>query len=54
MNGLAGAPIDILLVEDNPGDVRLTREALREGKLRNTLNVAKNGVEAMDYLLQSA
>jgi two-component system, chemotaxis family, response regulator Rcp1 len=51
MNGdLPGKPIDILLVEDNPGDVRLTREALREGKVSNTLNVASDGEEAMDYL----
>ena len=42
--------IDILLVEDNPGDVRLTQEALKEGKLINTLHVAADGVEAMDFL----
>jgi CheY-like chemotaxis protein len=39
-----------LLVEDNPGDVRLTQEALREGKVRNHLHVAADGVEAMAYL----
>ena len=43
-------PIELLLVEDNPGDVRLTKEALREGKVRNHLNVAADGVEAMAYL----
>ena len=43
-------PIEILLVEDNPGDVRLMREALRESKIYNNLNVAKDGIEAMDYL----
>ena len=43
-------PVEILLVEDNPGDVRLTREALREGKVRNNLNVAPDGVEALAYL----
>ena len=43
-------PIEILLVEDNPGDVRLTREALRESKIHNNLNVARDGIEAMDYL----
>ncbi len=43
-------PIEILLVEDNPGDVRLTIEALREGKVRNNLNVAGDGVEAMAFL----
>ena len=45
-----GDPIDILLVEDNPGDVRLTREALRDGKIYNNLYVAKDGVEAMAFL----
>jgi CheY-like chemotaxis protein len=43
-------PIDILLVEDNPGDVRLTIEALKDGKVRNRLSVAADGVEAMAYL----
>jgi CheY-like chemotaxis protein len=43
-------PVNILLVEDNPGDVRLTQEALREGKLINTLHVAYDGVEAIDFL----
>jgi len=42
--------IDILLVEDNPGDVRLTQEALRAGKVRNTLHVARDGEEAMAFL----
>jgi CheY-like chemotaxis protein len=45
-----GRPVEILLVEDNPGDVRLTIEALREGKVRNNLNVARDGVEALAYL----
>ncbi len=40
----------ILLVEDNAGDVRLTREALREGKVRNNLAVASDGIEAVAYL----
>jgi len=43
-------PIEILLVEDNPGDVRLTREALREGKVWNNLNVTGDGVAAMRFL----
>jgi chemotaxis family two-component system response regulator Rcp1 len=43
-------PIEILLVEDNPGDVRLTREALAEAKVRNNLAVANDGVEALAYL----
>jgi len=45
-----GDPIEILLVEDNPGDVRLTREALRDGKIYNNLCVARDGVEAMAFL----
>jgi CheY-like chemotaxis protein len=43
-------PIEILLVEDNPGDVRLTIEALRDGKIENQLTVARDGVEAMALL----
>ncbi len=42
--------IEILLVEDNPADVRLTVEALREGKVRNNLHVARDGVEAIEFL----
>jgi two-component system, chemotaxis family, response regulator Rcp1 len=45
-------PIEILLVEDNPGDVRLTREALHDGKIENHLSVAIDGVEAMAFLRQ--
>ncbi len=44
--------IEILLVEDNPGDVRLTTEALSEGKILNNLNVVGNGVEALAFLNQ--
>jgi CheY-like chemotaxis protein len=43
-------PIDILLVEDNPGDERLTREALTEGKVYSNLHWVKDGVEALDFL----
>ena len=43
-------PLDILLVEDNPADVRLTREAFLDGKIHNSLAVVKDGVEAMEYL----
>jgi chemotaxis family two-component system response regulator Rcp1 len=43
-------PIEILLVEDNPGDVRLTREALRDAKVRNNVHVAADGVEALALL----
>lgn len=45
-------PVEILLVEDNPGDVRLTKEALREGKLSTNLSVAPDGVEALAFLHQ--
>jgi two-component system, chemotaxis family, response regulator Rcp1 len=43
-------PVDILLVEDNAGDVRLTREVLKDSKVRNNLIVANNGQEALDCL----
>jgi two-component system, chemotaxis family, response regulator Rcp1 len=43
-------PIEILLVEDSPGDVRLTREAFKESKVLNNLHVVKDGVEALAYL----
>ena len=52
MSIAAGRPVEILLVEDNPGDVRLTREALKEGKIRNHLHVAADGVEALSFLRQ--
>lgn len=42
--------IDILLVEDNPGDVRLTQEAFKDGMLRNNLHVVMDGEEAMQFL----
>ncbi len=45
-------PIEILLVEDNPADARLTVEAFKEGKVSNTLTVVGDGVEAMSYLRQ--
>ena len=45
-------PVEILLVEDNPGDFRLTQEALHEGKVYNNLHWAKDGVEALDFLKQ--
>ena len=49
-NGHPGVSVEILLVEDSPGDVRLTREALREAKIKNTLSVVSDGVEAMSFL----
>jgi CheY-like chemotaxis protein len=45
--------VEILLVEDNPGDVRLTQEVLRDGKVRNNMHVAKDGVEAVSFLRQT-
>lgn len=45
--------IDILMVEDNPGDVGLTEAALEENKMCNQLHVAKDGEEAMDFLLRN-
>jgi CheY-like chemotaxis protein len=45
-----GRPIEILLVEDNPADVRLTVEALKEGKVHNNLHIVGDGVEAMTFL----
>lgn len=42
--------IQILLVEDNPGDVRLTQEALRDGEMRHVLHVASDGVAALRFL----
>lgn len=50
MTPSGGRPIEILLVEDNPGDVRLTIESLRETKVRNNLRVARDGVEALAML----
>ena len=51
MTGLeALRPIEILMVEDNPGDVRLTREALKGGKVLNQLHVVEDGVAALDFL----
>ena len=47
-----GRPIEILLVEDNPGDIRLTQEAFRDGKVANNMSVVTDGVEAMAFLHQ--
>ena len=51
---LAAPPIEIMLVEDNPADVRLTFEALKEARVPNRLHVARDGVEAMQMLKESA
>jgi two-component system, chemotaxis family, response regulator Rcp1 len=45
-----GKEIEVLLVEDNPGDIQLTKEAFVEGKVHNNLNVVMDGVEAMAFL----
>lgn len=52
MNTRISRPIEILLVEDNPGDVRLTREALRDAKVHNNMVVASDGQEALSILKQ--
>ncbi len=44
--------VEILLVEDNPGDVRLTQEALKEGRVESRLNVATDGEQALKFLYQ--
>jgi CheY-like chemotaxis protein len=49
-DALTCRPIEILLVEDNPGDVRLTREALKDAKVANTMHVVEDGVAALDFL----
>jgi len=48
-----GEPVEILLVEDNPGDVRLTQEVLRDGRVRNNMSVVKDGVDAISFLHQT-
>ncbi|MBI5440702.1 MAG: response regulator [Deltaproteobacteria bacterium] len=50
MSADRATPIEILLVEDNPGDVRLTREALKQGKVLNRLHVVEDGVAALEFL----
>ncbi len=44
------APIEVLLVEDDPGDELMTREAFKDNKVRNNLHVARDGEEAIDFL----
>ncbi|QLD91016.1 response regulator [Natronomonas salina] len=51
-DGIDGDPAQILLVEDNPGDVRLTQEAFKEGQIDNDLHVVEDGVEALDFLFK--
>ena len=47
---IAERPVEILLVDDNPGDVRLTAEALKDGEVENRLHTAKDGMEAIAFL----
>lgn len=49
-NDRKGTPIQVLLVEDNPGDVRLTREAFKDAKVHLEMHVVNDGVEAIDFL----
>ncbi len=49
-NNIMGRPIEILLVEDSPGDVRLTQEAFKESKVKNRLYAVSDGIEAMAFL----
>ena len=50
MNGPRGRAVEILLVEDNPGDVRLIQEALRDGKVWNNPHVVSDGEAALDFV----
>jgi CheY-like chemotaxis protein len=52
--GQSGQLVEILLVEDNAGDVRLTREALKEGRIRNRLHVVNDGESALRFLRKQA
>ncbi len=53
MMGDHGIPIQVLLVEDSPGDVRLTREAFRDANMAIRLHVAEDGVQAMAFLTRT-
>ena len=50
MMSAGSRPVEILLVEDNPGDVRLTQEAFKDAKVLNHLSVVRDGVEALAFL----
>jgi chemotaxis family two-component system response regulator Rcp1 len=54
MTNGSGRAIEILLVEDSPGDIRLTQEVLKEGKVNNRLNVVEDGVQALAFLRKEA
>jgi chemotaxis family two-component system response regulator Rcp1 len=53
MTSRTDRPVELLLVDDNPGDIRLLQEALREGKVPSNRSVATDGSEAMDFLRRS-
>ncbi len=50
MHNIMGRPVEILLAEDSPADVRLAREALKDAKVMNNLHVTRDGVEALEFL----
>lgn len=50
MNHASARPVDVLLVEDDPGDELMTREAFEQNKIGNTLHVVRDGEEALDFL----
>jgi CheY-like chemotaxis protein len=50
---MADNPVEILLAEDNPGDVRLTEKALQQGKIANNIHVTTDGIEALAFLHQN-
>ncbi|MCQ9133847.1 response regulator [Streptomyces hilarionis] len=50
----SATPIDVLLVEDDPGDELMTREAFEDNKIGNTLHVVRDGEEALDFLYRRA
>jgi len=50
MEGIASCPIEVLLIEDNPADVRLMQEALKDSKILNNLHVTHDGETAMSFL----
>jgi CheY-like chemotaxis protein len=54
VTGTAIQPITVLLVEDDPGDELMTREAFEHNKVRNTLHVVRDGAEALDFLYRRA
>ncbi|NUQ00284.1 MAG: response regulator [Armatimonadetes bacterium] len=54
MSRASGRPVEILMVEDNPGDARLTMEGLKEAKVRNNLHIVHDGEQALQFLYRQA